>query len=60
MSGDKKTYVITNGDAEVSKFVALTDDQYKAINWFIETFDGANNSDIFISALTNVLAEVIE
>ena len=60
MSGEKKAYVITNGDVELSKIIALTDDQYKAINWFIETFDGADVSDIFISVLSDEIAEEIE
>lgn len=36
---DKKVYIVTNYDNEYSKAVAMSEEQARAINWFIDLAD---------------------
>lgn len=36
---DKKVYIVTNHDNDYSKAVAMSEEQAKAINWFIDLAD---------------------
>lgn len=36
---NKKVYIVTNHDNDYSKAVAMSEEQAKAINWFIDLAD---------------------
>lgn len=60
MSGDKKAYIVNNFENDLCRCVALTEEQYKAIEWLLDAFAGAEVSSLCIGELSDDVAEEIE
>ena len=65
MSGEneeKKIYIVEHTMMEdiVQRCVKLTEEQYKAIQWLLDTFDGADVSDLCIWEFNEFEPEEIE
>ena len=63
MSGkNKETYIIshTMGENVIERCVKLTEEQYKAILWLLDEFDGAEVTDICAWKLSEFEPEEIE
>lgn len=56
---EKEIYAIRN-DIGFSKVMKLTKDQYRAINWFIDTFDCMNLESIVIEPVEDAAEEIGE
>ena len=54
---EKEIYAIRN-DIGFSKVMKLTKDQYKAIDWFINTFDCTNLESIVIEPVDDAAEEI--
>ncbi len=54
---EKKIYAIRN-DIGFSKVMRLTEEQYRAINWFIDTFDCTNLESIVIEPVEDAAEEI--
>lgn len=55
---EKEIYAIRN-DIGFSKVMKLTKDQYRAINWFIDTFDCMNLESIVIEPVEDAAEEIL-
>ena len=63
MSGENKEIYIfahTMGERVMERCVKLTEEQYKAIQWFLDEFDGAEVTDLCVWKLDEFEPEEIE
>lgn len=54
---EKKVYAITD-NLGLSRIMRLTEAQYKAIDWFINTYDGVDLESIVIEPVENAAEEI--
>ena len=54
---EKKVYAITD-NLGLSRIMRLTKAQYKAINWFINTYDGVDLESIVIEPVEDAAEEI--
>ena len=52
-------YIIENDETGYIRIVKLTENQAKAINWYLESFCGSNNEDISFEKLRDYEGEDI-
>lgn len=56
---EKKVYAITD-NLGLSRIMRLTEAQYKAIDWFITTYDGVDLESIVIEPVEDAAEEIGE
>lgn len=54
---EKKVYAITD-NLGLSRIMRLTEAQYKAIDWFITTYDGVDLESIVIEPVEDAAEEI--
>lgn len=54
---EKKVYAITD-NLGLSRIMRLTEAQYKAIDWFITTYDGVDLEEIAIALVEDAAEEI--
>ena len=54
---EKKVYAITD-NLGLSRIMRLTEAQYKAIDWFINTYDGVDLESIVIELVEDAAEEI--